>query len=404
MPDRPLLHLRLTGAAERHLRHGHPWVYHNRIQQTDGSGCAGDWAVIYDRNDRFLAIGLFDPDSPIRVRIVHQGKARKLDPAFWSEKIAQAKALRVGILDDQTTACRWIYGESDGWPGMVVDGYGDTLVLKLYSRSWLVHLGWIREQLLTAFQPKRIVLRLSRLVQSQIQDDRCSDGTLLFGSPPEGPVRFRESGLLFEADVLAGQKTGFFLDQRDNRRWMQTLSKGRSVLNCFSFSGAFSLYAAAGGADAVTSVDRDPHALNSCQNHWKLNSNLAPVARAHHRTVQADVFSWLPRQEETYQLVIVDPPSLAPRKSDRERALQAYRHLAAAALDRTAPGGHCLLCSCSAHVTAEDLTAVLQTVTRREARVVDRSGHAPDHPVGIPEMNYLKAFLLEKRAGGSTSR
>jgi len=205
--------------------------------------------VIYDRKDAFLAVGLYDADSPIRVRILHAGKPKTIDAKWWHARLEQALARRRGLFDERTTGYRCVNGESDGWPGLVLDRYDSTLVLKLYTAAWLPRLEEVTELINTQLPNERMVLRLSRNIQdAALGRFARNDGQMLRGPSPDGPVIFLESGLRFEADVLRGQKTGFFLDQRENRREVETLARGRRVLNAFSFSGGFSVYAARGGA------------------------------------------------------------------------------------------------------------------------------------------------------------
>src|SRR5258706_6398080 len=307
------LRLRVTAAAESILRSGHPWLFSDSVQDQNRPGVMGELAVVYDRKDRFLAMGLFDPDSPIRVRLLHVGKPETIDQAWWLKRLDRALKRRRGLFDEQTTGFRWINGESDGWPGLILDRYDTTLVLKLYTAAWLPRLeeivGIIKERL----GPERIVLRLSRNIQKSAgRHFAKTDGEVLSGSPPAGPLIFLESGLRFEADVMRGQKTGFFLDQRENRRTVQTLARGRNVLNAFSFSGGFSLYAARGGARSVTDLDISPHALDAARRNFTLNHGDPAVVQRRHETIQADAFLWLERNlVRKFDLIILDPPSLA---------------------------------------------------------------------------------------------
>lgn len=350
--------------------------------------------MVYDRSNRFLAVSLWDAESPIRLRILHVGKPRRIDSSFWREIITVALARRVGVADQETNGLRWIYGENDGLPGLIVDGYAQTLVIKLYSAAWFPWLEDIKAQLVDLLSPERIVLRLSRNTSPA---KHLRDGSILSGSKPADPVVFCESGIFFRADVLKGQKTGFFLDQRENRRRMESLSKNRTVLNAFAYSGGFSLYAARGGARHVTSIDQSPHALAELQENWRLNGNVPSIRNCRHEEVQADVFAWLPDRKDAFELVVIDPPSLASRKSDREKALQAYQQLARGGLGITKKDGHLVCCSCSSHVSRDDfigLTKKALAGSSRRAEVIDFTGHAPDHPRGIPELDYLKAVWI----------
>jgi 23S rRNA (cytosine1962-C5)-methyltransferase len=227
LPKKSALRLRVTTAAESMLRGGHPWLFANSVREQNRDGETGELAVIFDRKDRFLAVGLFDSDSPIRVRILHAGKPCAIDSDWWRKRAADAVNRREGLFDSMTTGYRLINGESDGWPGLVLDRYGDTLVLKIYSAAWLPRLeetaGFLAKN-------TRLVLRLSRNIQKYAAERfGLADGRILRGPPVEGPVLFLENGLRFEADVLRGQKTGFFLDQRDNRRHVGALAEGREV-------------------------------------------------------------------------------------------------------------------------------------------------------------------------------
>ena len=232
--------LRIAPAAETAVRSGHPWIFADRIREQNRDGVAGELAVIYDRNDRFLAAGLFDPDSPIRVRVLHTGKPRTIDRDWWVERLTQAVERRRGLFDDQTKGYRLINGESDGWPGLVLDRYAAVLVVKVYTAAWLPRLKEIIELFRERLVPERIVLRLSRkIVEAARESFGFNDGQLLYGDTLEACPTFLESGLRFEADVQHGQKTGFFLDQRENRRIVESFAGGRSVLNASVFPAAF---------------------------------------------------------------------------------------------------------------------------------------------------------------------
>jgi 23S rRNA (cytosine1962-C5)-methyltransferase len=400
----PRLKLRVTAAAEAALRAGHPWVFAEGIREQSRPGQTGELAVIYDRKDRFLAVGLFDADSPIRLRALQAGRPDAVDAGWWARRLDQALERRRGLFDDQTTGWRWIHGENDGWPGLVLDRYDRTLVLKLYTAAWLPRLDEIAALFIERLRPERMVLRLSRNI-AETAKERFSrtDAELLCGAPPAGPVVFLESGLRFEADVLRGQKTGFFLDQRENRRRVEGLARGRKVLDAFSFSGGFSLYAARGGASSVTELDLSAHALAGAERNFALNQGNAAVARCAHERVRAEVFDWLGgNAERRFDLIILDPPSLAKRQAEQAGAIRAYERLAGLGLGRLAPGGILAACSCSAHVRAEEFFgAARKAVARsgRPARELQTTGHPPDHPAVFDEARYLKAIFFEVRKG-----
>lgn len=395
-----LLHVRITPTAEWKLRSGHPWLFDQSILQQNRPGVLGEFAVLYDRHDNFLAIGLYDPDSPLRVRILHRGKPVRIDNAWWSARFRETLARREGLFGPETTGYRCIHGESDGWPGLVIDRYAETVVLKIYSAAWLPRLNEILPVFLETIKPQRIVLRLSRNIQSIARSKfGLEDGRILSGPPLDGPVIFLENGLRFEADVLRGQKTGFFLDQRENRALVESLANGREVLNTFSFSGGFSLYAARGGARSVTDLDISVHALQSAERNFALNASLASVQACGHESVQADAFECLqqksPRQ---FDLVILDPPSLAKREAEKTHALQAYANLAASGIRRLRPEGILVAASCSAHVPAADFFAMVRQAAQESGRNFEElriTGHPPDHPAGFAEALYLKCIYLK---------
>jgi 23S rRNA (cytosine1962-C5)-methyltransferase len=211
-------------------------------------------------------------------------------------------------------------------------------------------------------------------------------------------VVFLESGVRFEADVVRGQKTGFFLDQRENRREVETLARGRRVLNAFSFSGGFSVYAARGGAVTVTDLDISAHALAAAQRNFALNKNFPGVAVCHHETAQGDAFDWLAASPAKFDLVVLDPPSLAKRAAEREGALRAYERLAMLGIARLAPGGILVAGSCSAHVAAEDFFDTVRRAAAKSGRKfteLKTLRHPPDHPAGFKEAEYLKVIYLK---------
>ncbi len=435
---RASLRLRITAAAESIVRGGHPWVFAQSVRGQNRPGATGELAVIFDRADRFLAVGLFDAQSPIRVRVLHAGKPQKIDTPWWRQRAASAFALRRGLFDPQTTGFRCINGENDGWPGLVLDQYDTTRVLKLYTAAWLPRLD---ETAALLKGEGRLVLRLSRNIQKQALDDfGLKDGRILHGAalngphldtatsgfvnslsprsgervrerglsnpsvavsrcaPLDGPVIFLENGLRFEADVLRGQKTGFFLDQRENRRNVEALARGRSVLNLFSYSGGFSLYAARGGAAGVCSLDISEHALAAARRNFALNQDQPAVARCRHETLQADAFLWLRRNpEQRFDLIVLDPPSLAKRESQKDDAIAAYAKLIEAGLARLNKNGILVAASCSAHVSADEFFSLARASAQKSGRKFNElrtTRHPADHPATFPEGEYLKCIYL----------
>ncbi len=393
------LRLRLTNAAETIVRSGHPWLFADSIREQNREGLTGELAVIYDRNDKFLAVGLYDSNSPIRVRILHAGKPQTIDFAWWKSHLEKSLERRAKLFDATTTGFRLIHGESDGWPALVLDKYDSTLVLKIYSAAWLLRL----DEILALFQEKipceSIVLRLSRNIQPLAEKQfQRRDGQILFGSTPTAPVIFSENGIKFEADVLRGQKTGFFLDQRENRAEVEKLSRGKKVLNAFSFSGGFSVYAARGGATSVTDLDISAHALESAKRNFALNKIFPAVANCRHETVQADCFDWLEKTADKFDLIVLDPPSLAKRALEREGAIRAYGRLNSLGIMRLSRDGTLVAGSCSAHVSAPEFFDAVRRAAVKSGRKfaeLKTLQHPPDHPAGFKEAEYLKVIYLK---------
>jgi len=418
------LRLRITAAAEAQVRGGHPWVFAESVREQNRNGTAGELAVIFDRNDRFLAVGLFDPNSPIRVRVLHAGRPKAIDTQFWRARLEEAARRREGICDGRTTGYRLINGESDGWPGLVLDRYEATLVLKIYTAAWLPGLEGIVRLIWCGLNPERVVLRMSRNVQAIITSSpilphasRSSskgeqlsaarpkvwrDGEVLFlkrsDTANDALASFIENGLRFEADVFQGQKTGFFLDQRENRHFVEMLAQGRAVLNTFSFSGGFSLYAARGGAESVTDLDISAHALESAKRNFALNKDDKNVKHCQHETIRADAFKWLAgHSQPRFDLIVLDPPSLAKREAQRASAIRIYGTLAKHGIKCLNRNGVLIACSCSAHVSAEEFFSVVRQSaikSGRSFRELHTTRHAADHPATFKEAEYLKAIYL----------
>jgi len=333
--------------------------------------------------------------------VLHAGKPQTIDHAWWEQRFRQSIDRRRGLFDERTNGYRLINGESDGWPGLVLDRYDETLVLKIYTAIWLRRLDDVVALIKHELNPERIVLRWSRNISVEVKAAMrfdSSDFQILHGSECDGSVVFKENGLLFEADVLRGQKTGFFLDQRENRRRVGELANGRTVLNAFSFSGGFSLYAARGGAMSVTDLDISAHALKSAERNFKLNAADPNASRCRHECVQADTFEWLQQNtKRKFDLIILDPPSFAKREADRIGAIRAYEKLALLGMEHLKRGGILLCCSCSAHVTAQEFFSAIRSAARRSGlrfEEMETTLHAPDHHATFKEAEYLKGIYL----------
>lgn len=400
-PSERRLALRVSPAAERALRGGHPWLYANAVEQQSHEGQPGDLGVVFDRKRRFVAIGLYDPLSPIRLRVLQAGQPAPIDRDWFAGRLAAALARRELLAQDpRTTGYRLVHGENDGLPGLILDRYDQTAVLKLYTAAWAPHLADLLAALRAQLLVQRLVLRLSRDVAARpAYLYGLRPGQVLAGPPLAGPVAFLENGLRFSADVVAGQKTGFFFDHRDNRSRVEKLAGGRRVLNVFAYTGAFSLYAARGGAPAVTSVDLSQPALETAREQFALNRDDPNVAAAEHEVLAGDAFQTLQAlagNQRQFDLVIVDPPTFAQRQAEVPRALAAYRRLVGDALAVLRPGGTLVMASCTARIPAEQFFETVREAAREAGRPlveIERTGHPLDHPVTFPEGAYLKCLF-----------
>ncbi|MCB0954622.1 MAG: class I SAM-dependent methyltransferase [Ilumatobacter sp.] len=400
-PATTRLAVRLTPDALRRVRGGHPWVFADSITSVSRDGAPGDLVVVFGPDRAFAAIGLWDPASPIRIKVLHQGKPVTVDRAFWVARLAAALAVRQPLLAaGDTTGYRVINGENDGFPGLVLDAYDRTLVLKLYSAAWVPHLADVLPAVEAALRPSAVVLRLARQLDPADLHG-LEEGDALVGVPPDGPVLFHERGLVFEADVVRGQKTGHFLDQRDNRALAGALAAGGRVLDVFASTGGFTVHAAAGGATEVMAVDLSAPTLAVAERNVAHNAHRPEVAACRVRPVVADAFDEmerLGRRGERFDLVVVDPPSFAQRQQQVPRALAAYARLTELAVRLVRPGGALLQCSCSSRVGADQFHAGVARAAARAGRPLTelrRTAHAVDHPVTFPEGAYLKAVLAD---------
>ncbi|HSJ23728.1 MAG TPA: class I SAM-dependent rRNA methyltransferase [Longimicrobiales bacterium] len=407
------LAVHLNPRAEKAVKAGHPWVFADGIRRQSEGGVVGDLAVIFDRANRFAAIGLYDPASPIRVRVLHHGSPETIDRDWFVARIRDAYGRRQPLERQDTTGFRWVHGENDGLPGLIADRYGSSIVVKLYSLAWAPHLGAVLAGISAVMDPERVVLRLSRAVQRDAAaapeaavhgGEVLRDGAALLGGVPAQPVLFKENGITFEADLLRGQKTGFFLDQRDNRARVEKYAAGASVLNVFAYTGGFSVYAARGGAHSVTSLDASAPALVAAERNFQHNRSHPAVAAARHRALVGDAFELLPElhaRGEQFDIVILDPPSFAKARAEVNRALASYARIVRMGLDLVAHRGLLVAASCSSRISADRFRHVVEETARgarRPLRVEQQTGHALDHPIAFAEGAYLKCIFA--RVGG----
>lgn len=372
----------------RAIRDGHPWLYDDALEIPAGLP-TGSVVDVVDPGGRLLARGLYDAQSPLAVRI-WSTNGEIVDAGLVHRRVASALALRQALIDtSETSAYRLLHGEGDQLPGIVCDVYGDTAVMHLDTAA----VAELADRAVEAI--RGLLPGIRRVLQKEAR--RGADPAALravVGDLPTRPLLIREHGMTLEADAAEGHKTGLYLDQRENRRRVRELAAGRSVLNLCSYTGGFSVAAALGGATRTRSVDTAAPALAAARRNFGHNG----IGLAPHSFTAADVFAYLAATRESYDLVVLDPPSLAASQAALSGALAAYTRLNTLALARVAPKGLFLTCSCSSHVTEAQFVEVVGSAglaTGRTVRVVGLYGAGPDHPTlpAFPEGRYLKAVL-----------
>jgi len=384
------LAVKLSNTAERLVKQGHPWVFSDSITKINKEGITGDLVILFDiKNNQPYALGLYDADSPIRIKIISFGKAT-IDMTFFKSAIEKALEIRQPLLKTKTNSYRLIFGENDGFPSFIADVYDKVLVIKLYSSIWFPYFDMIYPQLLKVSKANVLVLRLSRNLLKNTSHG-FHDGMIIHGVLNNETVPFIEYGVHFSANVIKGHKTGYFLDHRHNRRRVGQLAKNKAVLDVFSYAGGFSVHALVGGAKEVTSLDVSAQALQLAQENAKRNSH-----KGIHRIIEGDAFEkmqLLIHQKKTFDLVIVDPPSFAKRASEVEVALKSYKRLARLALQLVSKKGILLMASCSSRVSVHQFFETVEGVlfaSKRSWKQLDQTFHDIDHPVSFPEGAYLK--------------
>jgi 23S rRNA (cytosine1962-C5)-methyltransferase len=373
----------------------HPWVYAGAIADISGAPGDGDVVDLYSHAGHFVARGLYNSRSKIRVRLYSWSPDLPLDRDFFRARLAAALHLRGPILglDGPGRGCRLVFSEADGLSGLTVDRYDRWLVAQFTGLGLAVRRHLLAELLVDLVRPEGIELRTERGI-GQLEGLELQDGPL-WGNVPAEPVTIEENGLRFLVHLSAGQKTGSYLDQRDNRRAAAALAGGRRVLDAFCYSGGFGLCAARAGAREVVGVDVSAPALELARANAQLNG-LANLS-----FVRADVFAQmqaLAEAGERFGMVVLDPPKFARARHAVEEALRGYRRLQTLALRMLEPDGILVTCCCSGLIgmeELEDLLAQLAAEERRPVQVLERRGQAADHPVAVacPESRYLKCIL-----------
>ncbi|MEZ4861823.1 MAG: class I SAM-dependent methyltransferase [Caldilineaceae bacterium] len=391
----------LKAGRDKPVRQRHPWIFSGAIQRLPATRANGEIVPIYSADGEWLAQGYLNRASQIQVRVL-SWEPQPIDDAFWRQRLQNAIAGRQALAtSEQTNAYRLINGESDYLPGLVVDRYSDYLVMQVGALGMEVRKVALAQQLLALTGCRGVVERSDLALRRQ---EGLAEATgLLVGGAPTGAVPIRECGFVYHVDLLTGQKSGFYTDQRENRRRVARYCAGQRVLNAFSYTGAFAIHALAAGATHVTNLDSSMEALtageaNLCANGFDPDGN----AQANVASIAGDVFTilrdWRAEQIEPFDLIILDPPKFAHSRGQVERALRGYKDINLLALQLLRPGGILATFSCSGLVSADLFQKVLfgaAVDAGRNVQILEWLHQGSDHPVAItfPEGEYLKGLL-----------
>ncbi|MDB5038944.1 MAG: class SAM-dependent rRNA methyltransferase [Bacteriovoracaceae bacterium] len=370
----------------------HPWVFSNYIERVEGAPQDGaDVAVYGDRGD-FLAWGIFNSKSDIRARLYSWTEKEVLSKEFIFEKIREAIELRRKVLkfDQADGAVRLIFSEGDGLSGLVVDKYGDYLVVQITSLALFKREFQVIEALVEYARPKGIFFRAEKNILKA--EGVAADDGVLWGKIPDEPIEVVENGIKFKVDLRGGQKTGFYTDQRENRMLARNLCEGRRVLDLCTYTGGFALGLAKFGAKEVVGVDASEEAITIAKENAELNGieNISFECK--------DAFEFLQNETSQFDMIILDPPKFAPSKGSRDKALRAYFRLNLEAIRVLAPKGIFISCSCSHQIGRLDFNSVVASVFKkvgRSGKILFQGSQSPDHPISItcPETQYLKSIF-----------
>jgi 23S rRNA (cytosine1962-C5)-methyltransferase len=386
MSDHPKI--KLTAATPAHAVRGQPWVYANNIEMNAATKAIAPGSVVRlaESNGRWLGLYHFNPHSLIAARLLSRNHERAIDAGFYRERLDAALALRQRLFG--RPFYRLVHAEGDGLPGLVIDRYGDSLVIQPGTAGMEADLPLLLQALKSLLKPASIDVIADSRARSLEGLEPVARREL--GPESQGPLELVENGVTYVADPLGGQKTGWFFDHRRNRAFLKEIAGGAEVLDLYSYSGAFGLACAAGGAASVLSIDRSEPAMALARRAAALNG-----LETRWRGEAAEVFDWLDKADARHDIVIADPPAFAKAKKDVPAARKGYEKLARLAAQRVKAGGLLALASCSHHVDAPHFLASCTEGLReggRAARLIHSAGAGPDHPVHplLPQTAYLK--------------
>jgi 23S rRNA (cytosine1962-C5)-methyltransferase len=387
-----VLQIHLKKGREVPVLRGHPWIFSGAIERADDDQENEGVADVYDYGKNWIARGLYSPKSQIRVRLLTWEK-ETIDENFFLRRFTQALLLREKYAGRSTNAYRLINGEGDFLPGLVVDRYADFFVCQFFTSG----MNSFKGDIVSALSALSLAKGIFERSEGRARDEEGLEpaGGVLAGDAPPELITVEENSFKFLVDVRRGQKTGFFLDQRDNRVFLSSTARDQKVLNSFSYSGAFSVYAFGGGAREVVSLDSSLPALELAEKNLALNG----LAEAPGELLKGDAFAYLKETDRKFDLIVLDPPSLAHKRSDVSAATGGYKFLNLHALKRLNPGGLLLTFSCSQHLSIDLFQKVVfgaAVDAARKVSIVKRLGQPADHPTSLhhPEGEYLKGLAL----------
>ncbi len=381
----------LKRGREKPLLRGHPWVFSGAAAKVEGEVSPGDVGEVYSMDGQFLGIGHVNPHSQIIVRLLTR-KRGPLEKQFFEERLLRAAVLREKWLKGKTSAYRMVNGEGDFLPGLIVDCYGETLVLQCLTAGMERSKELFRDLLVHHFLPQSIYERSD--VATRKEEGLPEVRSLVYGKDVPDRVEIEEYGCRFRINVKRGQKTGFYLDQRENRFGLRELSQGKKILDCFCYTGAFSVHAGMGGAREITLVDSSEEALSTAEGHLDLN-HLGKIPR---QLMRGDAFEVMRNLEPGYDIVILDPPPFAKKKGHLSSASRGYKDLNLQAFRLLKKDGLLFTFSCSHHMSWDLFQKIIFSAAvdaEKGVQLLGRKGHPIDHPVDLchPEGEYLRGLI-----------
>ncbi|MBE6997507.1 MAG: class I SAM-dependent rRNA methyltransferase [Ruminococcaceae bacterium] len=401
--ERTLASVHITPKGERALRGGHPWVYDAEVTDITGAPADGDVVDIFTGKDRWLGAGFYNSRSKIRVRCFSRNANDRFDESFWRRALAYAVDYRAAVLDAADfRCCRLIFGEADRFPGLTVDRFEDILVTETLSLGMERIKPMLFPALIDILRERGVAVRAvyERNESALREKEGMARGKGFFCGEGDGHVEICENGIFYDVDYISGQKTGFFLDQKFNRRAIRQIASGRRVLDCFTHTGAFGLNAAAGGAKHVTSVDVSADALAQAGRNAVRNGLEGKID-----FLCADVFDLLTELggkggRGQYDFIILDPPAFTKSGATVKSAFRGYKEINRRAMQLLPRGGFLATCSCSHFMTDALFRDMLRQAASDAAvdlRQIEARQQGPDHPIlwNVPETDYLKFYIFQ---------